>query len=150
MKISFQFTKPTNLTKRKELKQFIEFIFKKETTKATSVSFIFCSDSELLDINQKFLKHNTLTDIITFNMSENPSDPVISEIYISSDRVKENAALFNTTYTHELHRVIFHGILHLCGYQDKKPVEKKKMTEKEDYYLNHYFNVPRGTLKKKK
>jgi rRNA maturation RNase YbeY len=83
-----------------------------------------------------------LTDIITFDLTQNKTQPKIAELYISVPRVKENAKIFKTTIKKELHRVIFHGTLHLCGYKDKKPNEVKLMREKEDAYLNLYFNKP--------
>ena len=101
-----------------------------------SLQFIFCSDDFLLDINKQYLKHNYYTDIITFNLG---ADVIEGEIYISIDRVKENAANYNTSFKRELHRVIFHGVLHLCGYKDKLNEEKMIMRAKEVRYLQEYF-----------
>lgn len=102
--------------------------------KTRELNFIFCNDPYLLSINQQYLDHNTYTDIITFDNSE--EEEVISgDIFISLERIKENAALFNVTESHELHRVIIHGVLHLCGYLDEKKEDKALMTEKEDFYL---------------
>lgn len=97
------------------------------------IHFTFCSDQKLLEINLEFLKHNTYTDIITFDYSE--EDKIAGEIFISIDRIKENAEKFTTSFYHELHRVMIHGILHLCGYTDKTPKDKKKMTSAEDECL---------------
>jgi probable rRNA maturation factor len=95
------------------------------------VSYIFCTDNFLLELNQKFLGHNTLTDILTFVISEKKS-PVIGEIYISIERVKENAFEINANFSKELVRVMIHGILHLCGYKDHSAQEKKTMRHRED------------------
>jgi len=99
------------------------------------LNYIFCSDGYLLQINQQYLNHDTYTDIITFDNSENEKS-IAGDIFISIERIRENAAKFNVTESDELHRVIIHGALHLLGYGDKKPADKKRMTEKEDYYLN--------------
>ena len=129
-----------SLTNRRQLKNFLVQLARKEGFKLKSISYIFCSDDYLLELNRDFLNHNTLTDIITFPFSEN-GQPLESEIYISLDRVRENAGLFNTTFKEELHRVIFHGLLHLCGYKDKSASEKSVMRKKEDEYLNKWFHV---------
>lgn len=106
--------------------------------KKVALTYIFCSDEYLLQINQQFLNHNTLTDIITFDLSE--SETVLQgEIYISVERTHENAAKFATTPVNELHRVIFHGALHLCGFKDKKEADQKKMRQMEDQCLQTYF-----------
>jgi rRNA maturation RNase YbeY len=89
-----------------------------------------------LEINQKYLEHDFYTDIITFDLSE--TGAVRGEIYISIDRVRENARKLGVSFKSELHRVIFHGMLHLCGYNDKTKAEKEKIRAKEDQYLNKY------------
>lgn len=99
-----------------------------------SINYIFTSDSQLVEINQEYLNHNTLTDIITFNQSSDPAF-IESDIYISIDRVLENANAYNLPFTKELHRVMIHGILHLVGLNDKKQSEKKEMRKKENHYL---------------
>jgi rRNA maturation RNase YbeY len=98
-----------------------------------SISFIFCSDNYLLEVNKKYLDHDYFTDIITFDYVE--ASLINGDIFISIDRVVENAKEFNTTLENELHRVLVHGVLHLLGYKDKDKKDKKLMTEKEDYYL---------------
>lgn len=107
-------------------------------TKKISFNYIFCDDAYLLNINQQFLNHDTFTDIITFDLSESEQE-LTGEIYISTDRVKENAQKFGKNFDHELHRVIFHGALHLCGFKDKKPADKKEMTKQEDACLVSYL-----------
>ena len=125
------------LPARKQLKDFIVFLFKNENRELHSLNYIFCSDKDLLKLNIEYLKHDYFTDIITFDLSENSA--VTGEFYISIDRVKENAEELNLTFSQELHRVIFHGALHLCGYRDKTPKEQRLMRKKEDEYLNRYF-----------
>ena len=117
------------------IKSYLPLIFLEEGVDFMEVSYIFCSDEYLLSLNLEFLNHDTLTDILTFTMSD-INLPIVSEIYISIDRVKENANNLNIKFTDELSRVMIHGILHLCGYSDHTPELKKEMTGKEDYYLN--------------
>ncbi len=105
-----------------------------------SLTFIFCTDEYLLEINRSYLKHDYYTDIITFDLSENISS-CIGELYISIDRVKDNANTHAADTNTELHRVIFHGILHLCGYGDKSEQEIVIMRRKENYYLRQYFAI---------
>jgi probable rRNA maturation factor len=132
----FQEAKIT-LNDREALKRFILSIFKKEGKKHGSINYIFCADKILLKINQQFLKHDFYTDIITFDLSE--GETIQAEIYISVDRVKQNARQLGLPLREELHRVIFHGILHLCGYGDKKEEERAKMRAREEFYLSQYF-----------
>jgi rRNA maturation RNase YbeY len=131
---------------RSELKQFLLSLFKKERQRVEAVNYIFCTDEYLLTLNQDYLNHNTLTDIITFQLSP-VGERLIADIYISVERVRENAQTFNTGFLKELHRVIFHGALHLCGYKDKTREQAKLMRSKEELYLNFYF-VPRETRSK--
>ena len=137
VRIFFQETKIT-LSDRARLKLFIEQLFKKEKKDLADLNYIFCSDKVLLDMNRQFLKHDYYTDIITFNFSDS-TESVEGEIYISVDRIRENARNLGITIKEELHRVIFHGALHLCGYKDKLPRDKKKMTRAEDKYLGIYL-----------
>lgn len=116
------------------LKQFVETVFKKEKKPLSSIRYIFCSDDFLLDINRNSLNHDYYTDIITFDLSE-PNQPTESEVYVSLDRVKENAKTNEVSFENELCRVLFHGALHLCGYKDKKKIDVLIMRKKEDYYL---------------
>jgi len=104
----------------------------------SSLTYIFCSDEYLLEINRKFLDHDTYTDIITFDLT-GENELLTGEIYISTERVADNAEKFGTAYIEELHRVIFHGALHLCGFKDKSAADKKKMREMEDKCLAGYF-----------
>lgn len=119
------------------LKLFIEQLFKLEKRKLDSITYVFCSDEFLLSINNTHLQHDYYTDIITFDLSESHHS-TIGEVYISVDRVKENAIINNTTFKNELERVVFHGALHLCGYKDKSKKDIIIMRAKEDYYINRF------------
>ena len=130
---------------RRRVKSFIPHIFLMHKKRLDSLTCIFCTDAELLAINQQFLKHNYYTDIITFNLAPEAKE-ICGEIYISVERVRENAALHKTNFKEELLRVIFHGVLHLCGFKDKTVKEKALMRAKEAYFLNAYKRfVPRET-----
>ena len=139
MNISFNFLVKTSLPKRQLLKSFINDIFISEKKKAKSLNYIFCPDEYLLEINKTYLGHNYFTDIITFDLTEPGSKMIEGEIYISIDTIRENTKRFETTLSKELNRVIFHGVLHLCGYKDKTITDQSVMTEKENYYLDKYF-----------
>ena len=139
MRIQFFFLqKNISIAHRAILKKFITDIFKRERKKLENLAYIFCSDEYLLEINKSHLKHNYYTDIITFDLSESP-DAISGEIYISTDRVRDNATTLGVTIKEELHRVIFHGALHLCGYKDKTPKDVKQMRSVEDKCLKVYF-----------
>lgn len=98
------------------------------------LSFVFCSDAYLLEINKQYLNHDTYTDIVTFDSSEE-EEVIAGDVFISIDRIRENAAKFKVSERDELHRVIIHGVMHLCGYPDKKKEDKERMTAKENEYL---------------
>jgi probable rRNA maturation factor len=127
----------SGLKNKQELKLFIDKHVLMTVNKTCDLQYIFVSDEALLAMNQQFLAHDTFTDIITFDLSEKP-DKIIGEIYISIDRVKENAVKFGVDYLIELHRVVFHGALHLCGYKDKTSAHKKAMRGKEEEWLAHW------------
>ncbi|HEX7906351.1 MAG TPA: rRNA maturation RNase YbeY [Chitinophagaceae bacterium] len=133
----FESVKPT-LRHRTELKQFIESIFRKERKALKHLNYVFCTDNQLLQINRDYLKHNYFTDIISFDLSET-SLVMEGEIYISIDRVRDNASDHLVSFNSELHRVIFHGALHLCGYKDKLKEDKIKMRAMENKYLAMYL-----------
>lgn len=128
------------LANRVALKSFIEKRVKKEGYTIDSLTYVFCSDKYLLKINKDFLSHDYYTDIISFDLSEVPGQ-LIGEVYISVDRVKDNTKTHGTSLKEELHRVIFHGALHFCGYKDKKPTDAKKMREMEDRWLSAYMKL---------
>ena len=128
-----------NFNKKKKLKQFIEKLFATEKKSLESITYVFCSDEYLLEINKKFLQHNYYTDIITFDLSN--SNQIIGEVYVSIDRIKENIKSLRTTIDSESLRVIFHGALHLCGYKDKTKKDISIMRAKEDCYLSNFIKV---------
>ena len=141
MTISFNKADATaTLKNRVALKSFIEKSVKKEGLSIESLNYVFCSDKYLLEINKQFLDHNYYTDIISFDLSE-VSGQLIGEVYISVDRVKDNAKTHGATFSEELLRVIFHGALHFCGYKDKKPSDVKKMRQMEDLWLTAYMKL---------
>ena len=140
MSVVFHQLVPVTLKNKKKLKTFIKELFIQEGKCLKSMNVIFCSDQYLLDINQQHLKHNFYTDIITFNLSESNSSSITAELYISVDRVMDNAKTVKIDLSTELHRVIFHGALHLCGYKDKKTFDINIMRQKEDETLIQYFN----------
>ena len=112
----------------------IKAIAAEESREVGDITFVFCDDNYLLKINKEFLGHNTYTDIITFDYSV--GNEIISEIYVSTDRVEENAKKYKQTFENEIHRVMIHGVLHLCGYNDKLAEDKQIMREKENHYLS--------------
>lgn len=123
------------LNNKTGVKQWIKASIESEGYKLNELNFIFCSDQYLLQINQQYLDHDTYTDIVTFDNSEKEGI-IEGDIFISIDRVRENAIKFNSGEVNELHRVMIHGALHLLGYQDKKAENKKIMTAREDHYLS--------------
>jgi rRNA maturation RNase YbeY len=127
--ISFKVKNP------RKLKTWISIAVTKEKSSVKEVNYIFCSDSYLLTLNQDYLNHNTYTDIITFDNSESRKN-VEGDIFISIDRVRDNASRFNVSFEQELHRVMIHGVLHLLGYKDKTSSQKSLMRKKEEACLS--------------
>lgn len=115
-------------------KTFLASVMARENTPFFGIEYVFCSDDFLLSLNQQYLNHDTYTDILTFTLSL-PREPIFAEIYISIDRIIENADTLSRPFEEELSRVMIHGLLHLCGYEDLTPVEKLNMRAKEDFYL---------------
>ena len=129
------FTETTfELKQKNNISAWILSVIKNESFVLGDVNYIFCDDKYLLKKNIKYLKHNTLTDIISFDYTE--GDNISGDIYISVERVEENAKELSIPFLDELHRVMVHGILHYCGYKDKLKSEKNEMRSKEDYYLS--------------
>ncbi len=122
------------LTNEASVAAWIETVIRQEEKKQGEVNYIFCDDVFLHEMNVKYLKHNELTDIISFDYAMGAL--ISGDIFISVERVRENALEFNARFEDELHRVIVHGVLHFCGYKDKTEVQKKQMRAKEDYYLS--------------
>ncbi len=139
-KIQFYFLDRSPILKeRTRLKLFIEKLFITEKKKLVNLSYVFCSDNHLLGINKNFLKHDFYTDVITFDLSQTKSE-IEGEIYLSVDRIKDNAKIECVSFKEEVHRVIFHGALHLCGYKDKSKGDILLMRKKEESYLKTYFS----------
>lgn len=125
------------LMRRKKFKSLILFLFQNEGKKLNSLDYIFCTDTFLLGLNRQHLKHDYYTDIITFDLTE--TKKIIGELYISIDRIKENAPKFNTSIQDELYRVMIHGALHLCGFKDKTSRQKAEIRKKENFYLTKFY-----------
>ena len=136
--IDFQYIENDKLSNTEDLNLWINNVIKEEKMIIGELVYVLCNDEYLLKKNIQFLNHNTLTDVITFDYSD---DKIISgDILISTERVVENAKIFNVNYLTELHRVIVHGLLHLLGYKDKIEKDANTMREKENYYLNKFTN----------
>lgn len=125
-----------SLKEKLKHKAWLNEVAKQEGKKILELTYVFCSDGYLLQINQEYLNHDTLTDIVTFDNSEDPKK-IEGDIFISIERVRENGNKLGTSET-ELERVMVHGLLHLLGYKDKKKEDKALMTEKEDFYIKQY------------
>ncbi len=119
---------------KNKLREWVSAAIDKEGLETGVINYIFCSDKYLLKINEDYLQHFDFTDVITFDYSA--EELISGDIFISIDRIKENAQQFKQKFTDELHRVMIHGVLHLMGYKDKSPSDKSEMTAKEDYYLS--------------
>jgi len=122
------------LANQDQISAWIAFVLDEEAKELGEINYIFCDDDYLLEINVKTLKHNTLTDIISFDYSL--GNIVSGDVYVSYERVRDNAENLDIVFVDELHRVMIHGILHYCGYKDKSDDEKILMRSKEDYYLS--------------
>ena len=136
--IDFQYIENDKLSNTEDLNLWINNVIKEEEMIIGELVYVLCNDEYLLKKNIQFLNHNTLTDVITFDYS---GKKIISgDILISTERVAENAKIFNVNYLTELHRVMVHGLLHLLGYKDKIEKDANTMREKENYYLNKFTN----------
>jgi rRNA maturation RNase YbeY len=124
------------ITNKDELTLWLKSATKKEGRTLGELVFNFCSDESLSKINKEFLNHDTLTDVITFFYSA--LNEISGEIFISTDRVRENASEFQQSFEVEIRRVMIHGLLHLCGYNDKTAKEKELMSDRENFYLDSF------------
>ena len=138
MQVRFHFMTTVSLHNRLELKKFLVILASKEGHKLGDLNVVFCDDEYLLQVNRDYLGHDYYTDIITFDLAEPGAREIAGDIYISVDRVRDNAKSFGNSIKEELHRVIFHGLHHLCGYCDKSASARKIMRAKEDYYISLY------------
>lgn len=120
--------------------EWLTLLTQEEKVTIGAINYIFCNDVYLLELNQNYLDHDTLTDIITFQYDNHP-EPISGDIYISVERTQDNAASIGTHPDEELRRVIAHGLLHLCGYKDKTEEEEKTMRSKENYYLEKFSTI---------
>ncbi|HYC39677.1 MAG TPA: rRNA maturation RNase YbeY [Chitinophagaceae bacterium] len=132
-RIKFFFDQPAYLPVRTAVKALLESVFRSERRPLQALVYVFTSDRKLLLLNKKFLKHDTYTDVITFDLSEGKA--ITGEIHISVERVRENAKKFGVPIRQEMLRVILHGALHLCGYEDRTAAGRKRIRQKEDFYL---------------
>jgi rRNA maturation RNase YbeY len=123
------------IKEKRKINSWIKLCVAEEGKKINTISFNICGDEYILQLNNESLQHDYYTDIITFELNEK-NEPIEGDIYISIDRVKDNAKTLNIPFITELQRVLIHGVLHLCGYKDKSTKEEKQMREKENYYLN--------------
>lgn len=136
----FSEKKTFEVSQKDKLRLLLKEVCKQENAQLSFINCVFCSDEYLLQINKKHLKHNFLTDIITFDFSEK-KDQIEGDLYISVDRVKENAKKYGDTFKTETIRVVLHGILHLIGYKDKSEKEKKRMRVLENKYVSLYMEL---------
>ena len=134
--ITFEYLKTEDLTEINQNKKWLNQVISNEDKEEGDITYIFCDDDYLLEKNIRFLNHNTLTDVITFDYCEGNS--VSGDIFISIERVKENSEVFKVDFLTELNRVMVHGLLHLLGYKDKTERESNLMRKKEDYYLSKH------------
>lgn len=132
--ITFHYLTDFSLKNEDKIARWIEFSIHQEEKELGEIAIVFCTDEYLLEKNIKYLKHNTLTDVIGFDYSLN--DLLSGDIFISIDRVNENAKDLDIQFDNELQRVMLHGVLHFSGYKDKNKNDKDKMQSKEDYYLS--------------
>lgn len=119
---------------RKKAREWIMNTIKEEGGCLGDITFVFCNDDYLLRLNLEYLEHDTLTDIITFDYCEDKGN-ISGDIFISIERVRENASGLNLSFAEELNRVMIHGVLHLLGYKDKRTDDEMLMRQKENYYL---------------
>lgn len=138
--IEFSYEIKFNLENSESLSTWIEMVVASEGYKLGDINYIFCEDDYLHKLNVEFLEHDTLTDIISFDYSVGKE--LHGDIFISVDRVKDNAKTFKIDFTEEIHRVIIHGILHFCGFKDKTERDAELMREKEDLYLGQLIDIP--------
>lgn len=132
--INFNYETDFKLTSEKDISIWIETTISEEGYKLEEINYVFCDDEYLHKLNVEFLNHDTLTDIISFDYSIGKI--IQGDIFISVERVEDNAKDFGVLFEDELHRVIIHGVLHYCGYKDKTEDDAKVMREKENHYLD--------------
>lgn len=139
-KVSFTFNVEVQLNDLERLGHFINSLFEQNSLILDKLNYTFCSDEEILEVNKSYLNHDYSTDIITFDLRDRPSEPIYGEIFISKDTVASNALLNQQSFDSELHRVIFHGVLHLIGFNDKTEEDMLIMRNEEEKALGSYFS----------
>jgi probable rRNA maturation factor len=127
------------LKEKRTIRKWLAYCAKKENKEIAELCYIFCGDDYLLDINKKYLNHNTLTDTISFDYADDKGT-IVGDVFISIERVQENAKKFSVSFEEEIKRIMIHGFLHLCGYEDKG-VKKKEMVAKENIYLKYFYKT---------
>ncbi len=132
--ISFNYETQFKLDNEKEISKWISNVISSEEFKEGDINYVFCDDAYLLELNIEFLNHDTLTDIISFD--ESIGKILHGDIFISVERVRDNAEIFNVSFQDELQRVMVHGVLHFCGYRDKNKRDSKIIRNKENFYIN--------------
>jgi rRNA maturation RNase YbeY len=131
--ISFNYENDFKLSNESPISKWISLVIKEEGFKEDDINYVFCDDDYLHKLNVEFLNHDTLTDIISFDYTVGKN--IQGDIFISTERVEDNAKDFKVDFLDELYRVIVHGVLHYCGYNDKNETDKKIMRDKENHYL---------------
>ena len=134
--ISFNYELDFQLSSEEQVSDWLSSVIKSENYNEGNINYVFCDDEYLHKLNVEFLDHDTLTDIISFDYSVGKE--LHGDVYISIERVRENANDFSEAFTNELKRVMVHGILHYCGYKDKTEADAITMREKENHYLNQF------------
>jgi rRNA maturation RNase YbeY len=129
---------------KKDLKNAVKYLVLNEGKRLKDLSLVFTDDDYLLEVNKQYLNHDYFTDVITFDYSDFPE--VSGDVMISLDRVKDNALSMNLSYELEFYRVVFHGMLHLCGYKDKNKEDVVVMREKEDFYIQWFVSRETNTI----
>ena len=137
--INFNYETDFKLLNEEHLVSWIKSVIELEQKKEGQINYIFCDDQYLLKINREYLKHDTYTDIISFDYTVGKE--LHGDVFISIERVKENALKFKVDFNNELARVMVHGVLHYCGYKDKSEKDKLIMRDKENFYLKHYMGI---------
>lgn len=138
--ISFNYETELQLHNEEKLSEWISKAIINEGFNEGEINYIFCDDAYLLKLNVKYLEHDTLTDIISFDYTIGKQ--INGDVYISAERVSDNAKDYNVTFENEMSRVLIHGILHYCGYKDKTQAEETEMRSKENYYISQLIDLP--------
>lgn len=135
--ISFQYQDVAfRLDLEEDVRKWLCFVAEQQTREIGQLTYVFVTDDQLLYMNEKYLQHDTLTDILTFDYSSNQQSPVVADVFISLERVIDNATTYAQPFVDELHRVMVHGLLHICGYEDKTEEQQQRMRRQEDVALN--------------